>query len=99
MASPIHHTQATSEAKRLRKEAGEWLKMLRKEAGLSQLDLANRLGLKYYTFVSQVENGAGRVPSDLVEAWAVAVNVHPAEFAKRLLGFYDPQTYRLLFGS
>jgi transcriptional regulator with XRE-family HTH domain len=97
MASPIHHAQATEEAKRLRKEAGAWLKDLRKSAGLSQLDLATRLGLKYYTFISQIENGIGRVPSNLMEPWAGLVGVTPADFAKRLLSFYDPQTYRLLF--
>jgi len=32
-------------------------KQRRADAGLSQIDLAARLGLKYYTFISQVENG------------------------------------------
>ena len=49
----------------LRKRAGSWLQERRKAAGLSQIELAARLGLKYYTFVSQVENGFGRVPCPL----------------------------------
>jgi transcriptional regulator with XRE-family HTH domain len=93
----MHLARSTPEAKQLRKEAGAWLKSLRTAAKLSQLELATRLGLRYYTFVSQIENGFGRVPSDLMEKWARAVGVPPAEFAKRLLRFYDPHAYRLLF--
>jgi hypothetical protein len=33
-----------------------------------------------------------------MEAWARALNVPGAAFAKKLLGFYDPETYRMMFG-
>jgi transcriptional regulator with XRE-family HTH domain len=89
--------RADQEAKQLRKQAGAWLKELRGRAGLSQIALADRLGLKYYTFVSQVENGFGRVPTDSMEAWARALDVNPSEFAKRLISFYEPELYRLLY--
>jgi transcriptional regulator with XRE-family HTH domain len=85
------------EAKKLRREAGTWLKELRARAGLSQIELAERLGLKYYTFISQVENGFGRVPTDSMEAWARALGTDPSDFARQLLSFYDPELYRLLF--
>jgi transcriptional regulator with XRE-family HTH domain len=85
------------ETKLRRKQAGSWLKELRSRAGLSQIDLAARLGLKYYTFISQVENGFGRVPTESVEAWAIALGVEPSTFARQLLSYYDPETYRLLF--
>jgi transcriptional regulator with XRE-family HTH domain len=81
----------------LRKQAGAWLQGRRKAAGLSQIELAQRLGLKYYTFISQVENGFGRVPSDSMEAWARAVGVAPGEFARQLLRFYEPELHKLLF--
>jgi transcriptional regulator with XRE-family HTH domain len=84
-------------AAELRKSAGNWLKARRKAAGLSQVDLAQRLGLKYYTFISQVENGFGRVPSDSMEAWGRALGVAPSEFARELLSYYEPELYRLLF--
>src|SRR5262245_27756981 len=84
-------------AKELRRRAGSWLKELRTRAGLSQIQLADRLGLKYYTFVSQVENGFGRVPTESMEAWAKALGVDPSAFARRLLSFYDPELYWLLF--
>jgi transcriptional regulator with XRE-family HTH domain len=85
------------ETKLRRKQAGSWLKELRSRAGLSQIDLAARLGLKYYTFISQVENGFGRVPTESMEAWAIALGVEPSTFARQLLSYYDPETYRLLF--
>ena len=64
---------------------------------MSQLQLAERLDLKYYTFVSQVENGFGRVPTESMEAWARALGVEPPAFARQLLSFYDPELHRLLF--
>lgn len=81
----------------MRKEAGTWLKELRATAGLSQIELAQKLGLRYYTFVSQVENGFGRVPTDSMEAWAHALGQQPSDFARRLLTYYDPELHRLLF--
>ena len=87
------------EARQLRKQAGDWLKQRRADAGLSQIDLAARLGLKYYTFISQVENGFSRVPTEAMEAWAIELGLEPATFAKHLLLYYEPEMYRLLFGA
>ena len=91
--------KAEPQAKRLRKQAGVWLKDLRAKAGLSQIELAAQLGFKYYTFVSQVENGFGRVPSESMEAWGLALGLAPADFARHLLSYYDPDLHRLLFGE
>jgi transcriptional regulator with XRE-family HTH domain len=99
MGAATHFVRATPEAKKLRKEAGNWLRELRQRTGLSQIELAARLDLKYYTFVSQIETGYGRVPTEIMAAWAEALGVKPAEFARRLLSFYDPHLYRLLFGE
>lgn len=87
------------EARQLRKEAGDWLKQRRADAGLSQVVLAERLGMKYYTFISQVENGFSRVPTEAMEGWAVQLGLEPAAFAKHLLLYYEPELYRLLFGA
>jgi transcriptional regulator with XRE-family HTH domain len=85
------------DTKKMRREAGSWLKELRGKAGLSQIELADVLGLKYYTFISQVENGFGRVPTESMEAWSRALCQEPSTFAKTLLSYYDPEMYRLLF--
>jgi transcriptional regulator with XRE-family HTH domain len=87
------------EARQMRKQAGDWLKQRRGDAGLSQVALAERLGMKYYTFISQVENGFSRVPTEAMEAWAVQLGLEPAEFTKHLLLYYEPELHRLLFGK
>jgi transcriptional regulator with XRE-family HTH domain len=91
--------RAVPESRQLRKQAGDWLKARRADAGLSQVDLAARLGLKYYTFISQVENGFSRVPTETLEPWALALGLDPSAFARHLLVYYEPELHRLLFGA
>ena len=83
----------------LRQQAGSWLRELREAAGLSQRELAARVGTEYYTFISQLETGRGRLPPDKYRVWAEAVNLAPYDFVKRLMGYYDPVTYGVLFGD
>ncbi len=87
------------EAQVLRKQAGGWLRHLREARGLSQRQLAEKVGIDYYTFVSQIEAGRGRIPPDRCERWALALGMAPAEFTRALLRYYDPITFRLLFGE
>lgn len=94
---PLQVVKAEPQAKKLRKKAGTWLKDLRTRAGLSQIELAERLGFKYYTFISQVENGFGRLPTESLEGWARALGVDPSSFARELLSYYEPELHRLLF--
>lgn len=82
--------------KRLRRDLGAWLKSKREEAGLTQADLAERLGLKYYSFVSQVENGIGRIPQDIYAAWADALGVPRREFALTAIAHLEPGLHRML---
>lgn len=93
----MHATKTASKAAEARKQAGTWLKELRARAGLSQVELAEKLALKYYTFISQVENGFGRVPTEQIEAWGRALGQEPSSFARKLLSYYDPELHRLLF--
>jgi transcriptional regulator with XRE-family HTH domain len=80
-----------------KKAAGSWLREQRQKAGLSQMDLANKLDFKYYTFISQIENGFGRVPSQSMRDWARALGLRPSQFARVLLGYYDPALFHVLF--
>lgn len=82
----------------LRSQAGVWLRENREQAGLSQRDLAMRVGVLYYTFISQIESGKGRIPPERYEAWANALNIDSREFAVMMLSFYEQTTYKLIFG-
>jgi transcriptional regulator with XRE-family HTH domain len=57
----------------LRQQAGRWLRELREARGLSQRGLADGVGAEYYTFISQLEAGRGRIPPDRYTTWATAV--------------------------
>lgn len=87
------------EVKELRRQAGAWLKSRRTEVGLTQRALAESVGLEYYTMVSMIEAGRGRIPPDSYLAWAGALQMQPAEFVRTLMQFYDPITHSILFGD
>lgn len=91
--------RASHDMQKLRREAGKWLKSLRETQKLSQRELAQKVGVDYYTFISQLEVGRGRIPPDRYEAWAAALGLPAADFVKELMRYYDPVTYRLLFGD
>ncbi len=95
------HTQDLKSARtqNLRREAGRWLAGLRAKAGLSQRELADAIGSEFYTFISQIENGKGRIPPDKYQLWAKALQVPPRDFVQTILQFYDPVTFEILFGE
>jgi transcriptional regulator with XRE-family HTH domain len=83
---------------KLRNEAGNWLRELREKCGLSQRELAARVGAGYYTVISQLETGRGRIPPDRYLVWADALGIDKHEFVRTLMSYYDPVTYGILFG-
>ena len=94
-----NHQKLTSDAHELRREGGRWLKELRERRGLSQRALASLVGAEYYTFISQLESGRGRIPPDRYHAWAEALGINAREMVQTLLQFYDPVTHETLFGA
>ncbi|MEL6209262.1 MAG: helix-turn-helix transcriptional regulator [Pseudomonadota bacterium] len=93
------HNQRANEAdvQELRRAGGRWLKALRTARGLSQRQMAREVGAEYYTFISQLENGRGRIPPDRYRAWARSLGLAPSTFVFNLMRFYDPVTFELLF--
>jgi transcriptional regulator with XRE-family HTH domain len=89
--------KAIDEVQELRREAGRWLRELRESRGLSQRELAEKTGTQYYTFVSQLETGRGRIPAEKYLRWAKALGVEPKVFVRTLMQYYDPVTYEILF--
>lgn len=90
---------SSTEVVELRKEAGLWLKELREKRGLSQRQMAEKVGGNYYTFISQLESGRGRIPPDRYLVWASVLDIAPEVFVRKLLRYYDPVTYSILFGQ
>jgi len=83
----------------LRTNAGIFLKALRAQSQLTQRDVAEALGLRYYTMISQIESGSARVPPEQYAAYAKTLGVDPAMFVQKLTQYYDPHTYKALFGN
>ncbi|MBR0793518.1 helix-turn-helix transcriptional regulator [Bradyrhizobium manausense] len=96
MDTPAERTDVKTKQE-LRSEAGRWLRDLRELRGLSQRDLASLVGTRYFTFISAIEGGRGRVPPDRYLVWAKALEVQPREFVHRLMSYYDPITFGILF--
>jgi transcriptional regulator with XRE-family HTH domain len=88
---------AAVQVQELRREGGRWLKERRENVGLSQRQLAELVGAEYYTFISQLETGRGRIPPDRYRLWAQALRMPPKEFVRNILRFYDPVTFGILF--
>ena len=95
----INDNKTLTRTGELRKKAGIWLRIRREELGLSQRVLAERVDMEYYTFISQIESGKGRVPADRLKHWAEALEMDPKEFALTLMKYYDPHTYSLIYGD
>lgn len=83
----------------LRREGGRWLKERRERLGLSQRQLAERLRAEYYTFISQLETGRGRIPPDRYKDWASALEMSERDFVRESMRYYDPITYGILFSQ
>jgi len=89
----MQYDKSTKESRILRAEGGDYVKQSRIAAGLTQRELAEALGLKYYTFISQLENGQGRLPPNLYVKTARALGIDVRNFALKMLSFYDPHTH------
>ncbi|MDO9712476.1 helix-turn-helix domain-containing protein [Paracraurococcus lichenis] len=76
-------------------EAGLWLQARRRALGLSQLDLAQRLG-KTASWVAGVENGRARVPPRSWREWAAALEIEPRILARELLRRLEPEVASLV---
>lgn len=89
--------RTSEDAQSLRRLGGSWLRSSREAVGLSQRQLAERVGAEYYTFISQLESGRGRVPPERYIDWAHALEVPPKMFVQEILRYYDPSTFEILF--
>jgi transcriptional regulator with XRE-family HTH domain len=91
--------RSAADVQDLRRDGGRWLKVLRESKGLSQRQLADAVGAEYYTFISQLETGRGRIPPDRYRDWAKALGVDERSFVQELMRYYDPITHGILFAG
>ena len=95
-----HPQRLSSElTRKLRNEAGLWLRSLREGRGLTQRDLAAQVQAEHWTFVSQLETGRCRIPPDRYLIWADTLGIDRRSFVRILMSYYDPVTYGILFES
>lgn len=99
LTSRLPSRSSGSHAAQLRKEAGAWLKSLREAAGLTQQSVATDVGITNYRMISQIESGKATIRPSQYEAYADTLGVPPDEFMIKLLSYYDPYAYNILFGS
>lgn len=93
------YDRSSYHARIARAKAGQVIKEYRTKKGLTQRDLSDALNLKYYTFISQVENGQGRLPPNLWVKTAKALGIDVSEFAHEMLSFYDPHAHAALMAK
>jgi transcriptional regulator with XRE-family HTH domain len=59
-------------------EIGKNIRRLREKNGLSQEELANRMGYKSKTTINKIEMGVNDIPQNKIERFAQALNTTPA---------------------
>jgi len=83
-----------------RAEFGKVLKSLRESAQLTQHEFAKLVSQKYFTMISQIENGRVRVPPDDTELWARVLGVDTQAFAKECVRYYETDDYfKAIYGK
>jgi transcriptional regulator with XRE-family HTH domain len=61
--------------------SGAWLRELRERQGLTQRQLAHKVGAESYTIIAQFEHGRGDIPAHRLPAWAQALGIEPHELS------------------
>jgi hypothetical protein len=69
----------------------------REKTGPIAAGAGNKVGAEYYTVISQLETGRGRIPSDRYLVWANALDIEPQEFVRKLMFYYD--RYKVVWGN
>lgn len=80
-----------------RRKLGAWVREQRVKAGLTQQQLADRLGVTF-TAISAVELGRNNIPPERYFGLADVLGVDRAELGKLVLRWSNPWLYACLFG-
>ena len=83
----------------LRQQGSAWLRKQREKRGLSQREVAERLGIDSHTFISAIEAGGPALPEDRWEEYANILDIDWPLFCKNMTMYFKPDIYKALFGS
>jgi transcriptional regulator with XRE-family HTH domain len=78
---------------------GELIRQRREQLGMSQTEVARRVGIGSPEFVGMVETGKRPVPLDRVPALAEALQLDRVNLCKEALSERHPVLYHALFGG
>lgn len=78
---------------------GQYIKQSRIDAGLTQKQLADALGMEYYNTISQVENDRINLPPTHWRNAANAMNLNVQEFILKCLNLMQPDMRHAVFGT
>ncbi len=96
LVKPGVNTLETEEA--MRKKVGELLSLIRVRNGLTQREIARKLGYSSANFIHMVERGQSKIPikkiKDFVKSYEADVKVGIA-----IIRCYHPDTWRLMLES
>ena len=96
-------TNITAKKKKIdliaRKNFGQMIQQRRQEIDMTQPELAEKTNQKFFTFVSNVENGRAKIPTVDLKIWARALKVNRNQFVQNYLFAADPPLYNALFSA
>ena len=81
-----------------RETLGQYIGDLRNERGMTGQDLADAVGMNSRQFISAIETEQTSVPPERVAAFADALKVPRAEFARTVLRYQNPWLYADIAG-
>lgn len=73
---------------KINKELGMLVREYRQKAGMTQLDLANKLGYESIQFVSLFERGLSKIPNKVIGKLVVILGIPEKKIVKTLIDVY-----------
>lgn len=77
-------------------EIGEIVQSYRRKAGMTQLELAQKLGYKIPQFISLIENGHSKVPLSIIAELVAILRIPEDLILDSLLATYEKEARRYL---
>jgi transcriptional regulator with XRE-family HTH domain len=81
----------------LRRELGDYIRDRRLDQGMTQKQLADAVGMQYYTAISAIEVGRNSVPPERYAAFAKALGISHKGFMRQVLRLTNPWACATLF--